>query len=67
MKKKYIQPSAEFEEIEGLNDLMDGDKSVWNTDGSGTTSDNTPTDLPWGGDTPGTDPGVVDDPNDPNG
>ena len=23
MKKKYIQPSAEFEEIEGLNDLMD--------------------------------------------
>ena len=23
MKKRYIQPEAEFEEIEGLNDLLD--------------------------------------------
>ena len=27
MKKMYIQPSADFEEIEGLNDLME-QKSV---------------------------------------
>lgn len=60
MKKIYLKPLAEFEEIEGLNDLMQ-DLSRFDTQGSGTTSDNTPTDLPWGGDTPGT--GDDDDPN----
>lgn len=59
MKKRYIQPSAEFEEIEGMDDLME--LSKFDTQGSGTTKDNTPTDLPWGGDTPGT--GEDDDPN----
>ena len=60
-KKRYIQPSAEFEEIEGLNDLMQDKLSRFETEGSGTTTDNTPTDLPWGGDTPGT--SEDDDPN----
>ena len=62
MKKIYLKPLAEFEEIEGLNDLMQ-DLSRFDTQGSGTTSDNTPTDLPWGGDTGGGDPGSEDDPN----
>ncbi len=60
MKKQYIIPTAEFEEIEGLGNLLD-DLSKYQTEGSGTTSDNNPEDLPWGGDTPGTDPN--DDPN----
>ncbi len=59
-KKRYIQPEAEFEEIEGLNDLMQDKLSRFETEGSGTTTDNTPTDLPWGGDTEG---GGDDDPN----
>ena len=62
MKKIYLKPLAEFEEIEGLNDLMQ-DLSRFDTQGSGTTSDNTPTDLPWGGDTPGGGTGDEDDPN----
>ena len=59
MKKKYIQPSAEIEEIEGL-DCMTDKLSRYETEGSGTTTDNDPTKLPWGGDTEGTD---EDDPN----
>ena len=62
MKKIYLKPLAEFEEIEGLNDLMQ-DLSRFDTQGSGTTSDNTPTDLPWGGDTGGGGTGDEDDPN----
>ena len=61
MKKKlYITPTAEFEEIEGLGNLLD-DLSKYQTEGSGTTADNNPEDMPWGGDTPGDDPN--DDPN----
>lgn len=60
MKKIYLKPLAEFEEIEGLNDLMQ-DLSRFDTQGSGTTGDNNPDPLPWGGDTPGT--GGDDDPN----
>ena len=60
MKKIYLQPLADFEEIEGLGNLLD-DLSTYQTEGKGTTTDNNPEDLPWGGDTPGTDP--VDDPN----
>ena len=59
MKKIYLKPLAEFEEIEGLNDLMQ-ELSRFDTQGSGTTGDNNPEPLPWGGDTPGTDD---DDPN----
>ena len=60
MKKIYIKPLAEFEEIEGMDDLMD--LSKFDTQGSGTTGNDTkPEELPWGGDTPGTDP--EDDPN----
>jgi len=50
-KKRYIQPEAEFEEIEGLNDLMQDKLSRFETEGKGTTTDNDPTKLPWGGDT----------------
>ena len=59
MKKIYLKPLAEFEEIEGLNDLMQ-DLSRSDTQGSGTTGDNNPDPLPWGGDTEG---GDEDDPN----
>ena len=62
MRKIYIKPLAEFEEIEGLNDLMQDKLSRFETEGSGTTDDNTPTELPWGGDTPGGE-GGEDDPN----
>ena len=60
MKKIYLKPLAEFEEIEGLNDLMQ-DLSKFDTEGHGTTGDNDPEELPWGGDTPGD--GEDDDPN----
>ena len=53
MKKQYIIPTAEFEEIEGLGNLLD-DLSRYETEGKGTTTDNDPTKLPWGGDTDGT-------------
>ncbi|MBO7051835.1 MAG: hypothetical protein J6W24_04125 [Prevotella sp.] len=68
MKKIYLKPLAEFEEIEGLNDLMD-ELSRFDTKGEGTTGNDTkPAELPWGEDTPGydpLDPGTGDD--DPNG
>ena len=41
MKKRYIQPSAEFEEIEGLGNLLD-DRSKMVPDGQGVNSDVTP-------------------------
>jgi hypothetical protein len=58
MKKIYIKPLAEFEEIEDLDILLDKDsKYDYSTEGSGTGgTDNNPDHLPWGGDTPGTDP-----------
>jgi hypothetical protein len=42
MKKKYIQPSAEFEEIEGLGNLLDDGGSKMRPDGQGVNSDVTP-------------------------
>lgn len=59
MKKQYIIPAIEFEDIELTDALMD--LSKFETEGSGTTNDNNPEQLPWGGDTPGTD--TEDDPN----
>lgn len=42
MKKKYIQPSAEFEEIEGLGNLLEDGGSKMRPDGQGVNSDVTP-------------------------
>ena len=42
MKKRYIQPSAEFEEIEGLGNLLDDGGSKMRPDGQGVNSDVTP-------------------------
>ena len=61
-KKRYIQPSAEFEEIEGLGNLLDDGGSKMRPDGQGVNSDVTPEGM--GSeifDTPGTEP--ADDPN----
>lgn len=64
MKKIYLKPLAEFEEIEGLNDLMQDKLSRFDTQGEGTAgTDNNPSELPWGGDTPGGGTGEEDDPN----
>ena len=62
MKKIYLQPYIEFEEIEGADNLLDK-LSQFKTEGSGTTNDNTPEELPWGGDATGG--GTGDE--DPNG
>ena len=64
-KKRYIQPSAEFEEIEGLNDLMEGVLSPYKPEGKGSTDDNNPTDMDYEGNTPteGTGTGEWWDPN----
>lgn len=52
-KKRYIQPEAEFEEIEGLDNLLDHSKPEYETEGDGSTIDNDPTKLPWGGNSEG--------------
>ena len=65
MKKKYIQPSAEFEEIEGLCSLLD-DGSKMMPEGSGVNANTKPEDM--GGsifDVTVPDPTGTDD--DPNG
>ncbi|MBO7646063.1 MAG: hypothetical protein J6S52_03510 [Prevotella sp.] len=63
-KKRYIQPEAEFEEIEGMNDLMEA-LSPYKTEGKGSTKDNNPEDMDYEGNTPteGTGTGEWWDPN----
>lgn len=66
MKKIYLRPAVEFEEIEGLNDLMEDMLSPYKTEGSGTAGpDNDPTDMNYEGDTPGSGTGEGEwwDPN----
>jgi len=42
MKKRYIQPSAEFEEIEGLNSLLEDGGSKYMVEPQGVNEDVTP-------------------------
>ena len=61
MKKIYLKPLAEFEEIEGLDTLLDEDsKWKYNTEGETTTTDFGTEVIDWGG---GTEGGGDDDPN----